>query len=38
MREEVVPWLMDQVFMHLNEDQAVLAGAEVVVVDGIIDS
>jgi len=38
MREEVVPWLMDRVMMLLQEDQAVLAGAEVCVVDGIIDS
>ena len=38
LREEVAPWLLDQVFRHLDEDQAVHSGAEVVVVDGIIDS
>ena len=38
LNEEVAPWLLEQVGIHLMDDQAVHAGSEVVVADGIIDS
>ena len=38
LREEVEPWLLDNVVRLLYDDQSVLAGAECVVADGIIDA
>lgn len=35
LREEVVPWLMQEIMGYLQEDAAVNKGAEKVVVEGI---